>query len=80
MEDGFFDPGTTVGTIGRGCAFDLVEGLIKGDVTGSELSEQAGLVTAQLIDDVNVICRGEQIVNLVCLFVTGGSKPFTFPS
>ena len=80
MEDGFLDPGTTVGAIGRGRAFDSVEGLVKGDVAGSELSEQAGLVTAQLIDDVDVVCRGKRIVDLVCSFVTGGSKPFTFPS
>ena len=80
MEDGFLDPGTTVGAIGRGRAFDSVEGLIKGDVAGLELSEQAGLVTAQLINDVDVVCRGKRIVDLVCSFVTGGSKPFTFPS
>ena len=40
MEDGFFDPGTTVGAIGRGHTFDPVEGLIKGDVASLELSEQ----------------------------------------
>ena len=80
VENGIFDPGTTVGKIGRWHAFDPVEGLIKGDVASSELSEQAGLVTAQLIDNEHVICGGERIVDLVCSFVTGGSEPFTFPS
>ena len=59
VEDGFFDPGTTMGAVGRGGVFDLVEGLIKEDMTGLELSEQTGLVIVQLVNDVDVICRGE---------------------
>ena len=49
-------------------------------MTSAELGEWTGLVTVQLVNNMNVVCRGEKLVDLVCLFMAWGCKPFTFPS
>ena len=63
VEYGFFDPETTVGAVRGWSMFDLEESLVQGNVACSELCEQASLVVAKLINDVKVICGGEQVVN-----------------
>ena len=40
--------------------FYSVKNKVAGDVGGAELDEEAGLSTSELIDDVQVVIRGER--------------------
>ena len=44
-----------VGAFGRICSFDSVENDVERDVSRSELSEDAGLVSAKLINGVEIV-------------------------
>jgi hypothetical protein len=45
--------------------FDSVEDRVERDMTCAELCEDASLVATQLADDVEVVVRGEGVVDLV---------------
>lgn len=55
MIDGFYDVRVTMWTEGGGGSFDVVEGLVEGDVSGSELDEETGLVMTELGDGIEEV-------------------------
>ena len=56
--DGFADAFLAVGTFCGFCSFYLVEDYVEGDLSCSQLGEEAGLVALLLIDGVKEVVRG----------------------
>jgi hypothetical protein len=59
MEDRFSDACAAVRAVGGFNFFDPVEDFVEGYVSGSELGEEAGLISAELIYDFEVVFGGE---------------------
>ena len=53
-----------------------MECFVQGDVSGAELDEEAGLVTAELCDDVQEVIGWKGFVDVFHTQVAGGGTPF----
>ena len=79
MVDRFFDSVLAVGAIGSVGTFDSVEDDVEWDVASSELGEDASLVASKLVDDMEVVVRGEGYVYRFRACVSRGGGPIYFP-
>ena len=57
-----------------------MEDVVEWYVGGAKLSEEAGLSVAELVDDVQVVVRGERGVYCVDFRGAWGEEPFSYPS
>ena len=80
MKHCFFEAEAAMWAVRGLCMFDAEEGLVEGDVTGSELGQQTCLVASELVEYDNVVDRGEGVVDFGCSFVAGGDGPLADPS